>query len=73
MQPHLLPDLGTRVMIVLSSAEVVKDLLDKRSSIYSTRAEAYAGTVVSGGLRVVLMVSGSASFIPLTNKNPTTS
>lgn len=29
--------LGTKTMIVLSSAEVVRDLLDRRSAIYSSR------------------------------------
>lgn len=45
-------------MIVVSSDTAVKDLLDKRSSIYSSRPEMFLGsTVASGGLRVVLMVS----------------
>jgi hypothetical protein len=50
--------LGTQVMIVLSSDVAVKDLLDKRSAIYSSRPEMYIGNqVASGGLRMVLMVS----------------
>lgn len=49
--------LGTRVMIVLSSDQVVKDLLDKRSAIYSSRPDAYIGqNILSGGLRVLFMV-----------------
>lgn len=44
-------------MIVLSSDKAVKDLLDKRSSIYSSRTDVYLGNVVSNNLRVVLMVS----------------
>lgn len=48
--------LGTKVMIVLSSDQAIKDLLDKRSGIYSSRPEMYLGQVVSGGLRVLLMV-----------------
>lgn len=48
--------LGTKIMIVLSSDEVIKDLLDKRSGIYSSRPDIYLGNVVSGWLRVVLMV-----------------
>ena len=48
--------LGTKVMIVLSSDQAIKDLLDKRSGIYSSRPEMYIGQIVSGGLRVLLMV-----------------
>ncbi|KAJ0312229.1 hypothetical protein COL516b_001301 [Colletotrichum fioriniae] len=47
--------LGTKVMIVLSSDRAVKDLLDKRSNIYSSRTDLYLGNVVSGNLRVVMM------------------
>jgi hypothetical protein len=49
--------LGTSVMIVLSSDTAVKDLLDKRSNIYSSRPPLYIGQVLSGGLRMLLMVS----------------
>jgi hypothetical protein len=55
--------LGTKVMIVLSSDQAVKDLLDKRSSIYSSRPDLYLSNIVSGasevssGLRMLLMVS----------------
>jgi hypothetical protein len=50
--------LGTRVMIVLSSDEVVKDLLDKRSGVYSSRPNMYLShNIVSGGFRMVSMVS----------------
>jgi hypothetical protein len=48
--------LGTKVMIVLSSDQAIKDLLDKRSGIYSSRPDMYLGKVVSGGLRMLLMV-----------------
>lgn len=49
--------LGTKVMIVLSSDQAVKDLLDKRSAIYSSRPEFYvAQDILSGGLRVLFMV-----------------
>ena len=49
--------LGTRTLIVLSSDQAVKDLMDKRSAIYSSRQDAYVGQdLVSGGLRVLLMV-----------------
>lgn len=49
--------LGTKVMIVLNTDRAVKDLLDKRSSIYSSRPEMHVGQIVSGGLRMLLMVS----------------
>jgi hypothetical protein len=50
--------LGTKVMIVLSSDEAVKELLDKRSGIYSDRMDMYIGqTLCSGGLRLLMMVS----------------
>jgi hypothetical protein len=50
--------LGTQVMIVLSSDQVAKDLLDKRSGIYSSRPDMYLGQdIASGGFRMVLMVS----------------
>jgi hypothetical protein len=48
--------LGTKVMIVLSSDQAVKDLLDKRSGIYSSRTDLYIGNIVSGSLRMLLMV-----------------
>ncbi|TDZ58545.1 Cytochrome P450 monooxygenase yanC [Colletotrichum trifolii] len=50
--------LGTKVMIVISSDRAVKDLLDKRSSIYSSRLDVYLGNVVSGNLRILLMKYG---------------
>ena len=49
--------LGTRTMIVLSSDKAVKDLLDKKSAIYSGRPDLYTGqTLLSGGKRMVMMV-----------------
>lgn len=48
--------MGTKVMVVLSSDQAVKDLLDKRSAIYSSRPDMYVGNIVSGGLRTLLMV-----------------
>lgn len=45
-------------MIVLSSDEVVKDLLDRRSGNYSDRPDMYIGQeVASDGLRLAVMVS----------------
>lgn len=53
--------LGTKVMIVLSSDQAIKDLLDKRSNIYSSRPEMYLGQIVSGGFRMLLMVSHTST------------
>lgn len=51
---------GTSTYIVHSSDVVVKDLLEKRSNIYSSRPDMYlAQDVASGGRRIVLMVSVS--------------
>ncbi|KAJ5167777.1 uncharacterized protein N7482_003371 [Penicillium canariense] len=50
--------LGTKCLIVLSSDEAVKELLDKRSNIYSDRQEMYIGqTLCSGDLRLLMMAS----------------
>ncbi|KAF5597361.1 cytochrome P450 monooxygenase oxidoreductase [Fusarium pseudoanthophilum] len=52
--------LGTKPFIVLSSAQAVKDLLDKKSALYSDRQEMYVGQILgSGGLRLLMM-----SFLP---------
>jgi hypothetical protein len=59
--------LGTKTMIVLSSDEAVKDLLDRRSGNYSGRPDMYIGQeIASGGLRLVVMVSrpGTSRVIP---------
>ncbi len=49
--------LGTKTLIILSSDEAVKELLDRRSNIYSSRPEMYIGqTLCSGGLRLLMMV-----------------
>jgi cytochrome P450 len=45
-------------MVVLNTDQAVKDLLDKRSNIYSSRPEMYLGNIVSGSLRVLLMEYG---------------
>ncbi|RBR05965.1 hypothetical protein FVER53590_13927 [Fusarium verticillioides] len=48
--------LGTKPFIVLSSAQAVKDLLDKKSALYSDRQEMYVGQILgSGGLRLLMM------------------
>ncbi|KAI8939893.1 hypothetical protein NX059_003622 [Plenodomus lindquistii] len=52
--------LGTKTYVVLSSPETVKDLLDKRANIYSSRPEMYMGqTIASGGLRLVVLEYGN--------------
>ncbi|KAI4851001.1 cytochrome P450 [Aureobasidium sp. EXF-8845] len=51
--------LGTRVLVVLSSDQAVKDLLDKRSAIYSARPDMYISQeLCSGGLRFLMMEYG---------------
>lgn len=48
--------LGTKTLVVLSSDKAVKDLLDKKSGMYSHRQEMYIGQeLCSGGLRVLMM------------------
>lgn len=49
--------MGTKVFIVVSLDQAVKELLDRRGAIYSSRPENYfAQDVFSGGMRVALMV-----------------
>lgn len=49
--------LGTKILIVLSSDVAVKDLLDKKSAIYSDRPDRFIGQkIASGNLRLVVMV-----------------
>lgn len=49
--------LGTQVWIVLCRDWMVKDLLDKRGAIYSSRPDAHlAQDVFSGGMRAFLLV-----------------
>ncbi|KAK4939634.1 hypothetical protein LTR10_020134 [Elasticomyces elasticus] len=51
--------LGTKTVIVLSSDEAVKDLLDKKSAIYSDRPDMFIGQkIASGDLRLVVMRYG---------------
>src|SRR4051794_7957663 len=55
--------LGTKVMIVLSKDQVIKDLIDKRSAIYSSRPDLYVGgQLLSGGLRMVMEASVSLEW-----------
>jgi hypothetical protein len=56
--------LGTKVLIVLSSDEAVKELLDRRSGIYSDRQDMYIGqTLCSGDLRLLMMVREPGAWI----------
>lgn len=50
--------LGTKVMIVLNSDVAVKELLDRRSGIYSSRPDMYIANIASGGLRFSLLEYG---------------
>ncbi|EXJ79927.1 cytochrome P450 oxidoreductase [Capronia epimyces CBS 606.96] len=51
--------LGTKTMVVLSSDQAVKDLLDKKSAIYSDRPDMFIGQkIASGNLRLVVMRYG---------------
>ena len=55
--------LGTQVLIVLSSDEVIKELLDRRSAIYSDRLDMYIGqTLCSAGLRPLMMRYGDTWY-----------
>jgi len=48
--------LGTKTLVVLNSDKAVKDLLDKKSNMYSHRQEMYIGqTLCSGNLRILMM------------------
>jgi len=48
--------LGTKTMVVLNMDQAVKDLLDKRSGIYSSRPDMYISRIAGGGMRFSLMV-----------------
>jgi len=49
--------LGTQTWVVLSNDEAIKELIDRRSAIYSSRLDMYVGqTLCSGGLRFLMMV-----------------
>lgn len=51
--------LGTNVWIVLSSDEAIKELLDRRSNVYSSRLDMYIGqTLCSDGMRLLMMQYG---------------
>ena len=49
--------LGSKCLIVLSSDQAIKDLLDRRSAIYSDRMDMFTGhRLLSGGFRILTMV-----------------
>lgn len=54
--------LGTKLTVVLSSDVAIKDLLDKRGGIYSSRPDMYISSVASGGLRMLLMVCAPSAL-----------
>ncbi|KNG46886.1 cytochrome p450 [Stemphylium lycopersici] len=64
--------LGTKVMIVLSSDRTVKDLLDKRSKIYSSRPDMYLGKVgydvtwraIRRIVHISLSINASKAYVP---------
>ncbi|KAK8028131.1 cytochrome P450 [Apiospora marii] len=60
--------LGTQATIVLSSDQAVKDLLDKRGSIYNSRPDLYIARIVSNNHRMLFMV-----WLSLTRPKPTES
>ncbi|KAK3686112.1 cytochrome P450 [Podospora appendiculata] len=51
--------LGSRVVVVLSSPQAVRDLLDKRSAIYSSRPDMYIGNLTCDGNRILFEVYGN--------------
>lgn len=49
---------GSSPCIIVQSPEIIKDLLEKRGSNYSSRADYYVGSeLASQGLRFISMVS----------------
>ncbi len=55
--------LGGQTVIVISSEHAMRDLLEKRGAVYSSRPDSYLShDVLSGGLRVVFMVCHTLSL-----------
>jgi hypothetical protein len=55
--------LGMKVMIVLSTDQAVKDLMDKKSAIYSSRPDMYISqTIMSSGQRMLITVCDARKF-----------
>ena len=60
--------LGTQVYVVLSADYAVRDLVDKRGPIYSSRPDLYiAQHIVSGGLRILFMVGLAVTLVVSTS------
>ena len=54
--PIYLLMIGTKTLIVLSSDQAVKDLMDKKSNIYSLKPDLYVSQdLISGGYRMLFM------------------
>ncbi|KAK3328555.1 cytochrome P450 [Cercophora scortea] len=51
--------LGSRVVVVLSSAQAVRDLMDKRSAIYSSRPDMYIGNLTCDSNRILFKAYGN--------------
>jgi hypothetical protein len=48
--------IGTKTLIVLSTDQAVKDLMDKKSNIYSSKPDLYVSQdLISGGYRMLFM------------------
>ena len=62
--------MGASVAMVITSDRVVKDLLDKRGDIYSSRKETFITQIITGGNEFVFMVrspfSQAASHVDTT-------
>jgi cytochrome P450 len=51
--------LGTKTLVVLSNSEAVKELMDKKSNIYSSKPDMYVSQdLISGGYRMLFMKYG---------------
>ena|SRR2546421_13002023 len=56
--------LGTKTLIILSSEEAVKELVDRRSAISGDHQDVYIGqTLCSYGLRVLMMVRANEQSV----------
>lgn len=47
--------LGTGTAVVLTSRRLVKELVEKKSAIYSNRPESYVANLISGGDHILLV------------------
>lgn len=51
--------LGTGTAVVLTSRKLIKDLIDKKSGIYSERPASYVAKLIAGGDHILLMDYGA--------------